>query len=185
METAGPANTNIARRRGGTPFATKERKSSRKKSRNSLKIDERRKLGPLQMARLAATGWAAGFDSPVSCLLAASSAALPPSDSNRNNSSFKNVRNRLSPNEKAFSNRNSNSHFPHSQPPSVKLAPLAPARVITAAGGRAGLQSRGAARNTHGASALEAATWHRRTQAGVPRPCAPRLGRNFSARCKP
>ena len=112
METAGPANRDIARRRGGTPFATNERQSNRKKSCNSLKIDDRRKFGLLQMDQIRRNGLAAGFDSPVSRLLAASGPVLPPSDSNRNNSSFKNVRNRLSPNEKAFSNRNSTLAFP-------------------------------------------------------------------------
>jgi hypothetical protein len=42
--------------------------------------------------------------------------ALRPSDSNRNKISFKNVRNPMNLNEKAFSNRNSKSLFPIHSP---------------------------------------------------------------------
>lgn len=94
-----------------------------------------------QTPRSTATNWRSKFHSPVSPRLAAHALTLRPADSNRNKTSFKNVCKPMSPNEKTFSNRNSKSQFPHSQPPSVKLAPLAPARVMTAARGRAGLQS--------------------------------------------
>ncbi len=214
MLTAAPENRGNERRRGGTPLAANARQSNRKKSCNSLKTNDRRKFGLLQMDRFAATGWQVGFDSPVSRLLAASGPILPPSDSNRNTTSFKNVRNPVSPNEKAFSNRNTTSLFTNPQPRSVKLAPLATARIMTAARGRPGRRDpRGNARIFVGRSfsygvgaakservqplkygfrgchwdpsAPEAAIRRCRTFSGAPRPCAPRLGRDLYARCKP
>ncbi len=96
------------------------------------------------------------FDSPFPYFLAASSRTLRPSHSNRNNTSFKNVRNPMSPNEKAFSNRNSTSLLPHSQPASVKLARHGAACASVAALGRAGLLSRRHGRKPHRAFAPEA-----------------------------
>lgn len=116
METAAPANANIGRRRGGTPLAANERKPNRKQLCNSLKINDRRKFGPLQIDKLAAINWRSRFNSPFPCFLTTSSRTLRQSHSNRNNTLFKNVRNPLSPNEKAFSNRNSKSLFPIRSP---------------------------------------------------------------------
>ena len=214
MLTAAPKNRGNERRRGGTPLAANARKSNRKKSCNSLKTNDRRNFGPRKMARSLPTDRRSGFNSPVSSLLAASSPTLRSWDSNRNKTSFKNVRNPMNPNEKAFSNRNSKSQFPYSQPPSVRLAPLAPARIMKAARGRAGRRDPrgnaeilvgrsfsygvGAAKSARlqplkygfpgchwDPSAPEAAIWRCRIFSGAPRPCAPRLGRDFSARCNP
>jgi hypothetical protein len=73
----------------------------------------------METAAQATTNRRSSYDSSFPYFLTASSRI--PSHSNRNNTSFKNVRNPLSPNEKAFSNRNTKSLFSHSQPPSVKL----------------------------------------------------------------
>jgi hypothetical protein len=66
----------------------------------------------METAARATTNWRSSYGSPFPYFLAAGSYAPRPSHSNRNKNSFKNARNPLNPNEKAFSNRNSKSLFP-------------------------------------------------------------------------
>lgn len=172
METATPANGRVERAQGVQFYSiqmsgqkTRQIVQSAENNQGSqILLDTNRRIYSIQIngimliaARFSRDhALAPGFELVAPAFIFVPRKLTAPRSSNRNNTSFKNVRNPLSPNKKAFSNRNSKPLFRDSQPPSVKLPRITPAWVSVISSGTAGLQSRRKRLGLRGALAPEA-----------------------------